>query len=251
MARLCVTLVKSFRWVSDRRCCKSSFNIDKRKLAKSRTCVEAIYVRLGKSSLKTMKHFCCVQKPENERAINMNCNFIKLISIYLDTNVTILRFITAPFTIIIIVWASANVPAFVLKLKNTRSKATEQFMTHFLHFSSSLFILFALAQLGNIAFRFDHRNAIIHTCQSSYSLALRLFQLFFLCDCDCFPFLTQIMSSSVDSFFLLQPAFCVCNERASTVIEGSTRWEEEGKRAFQTFQQLQTSSRAESVRKII
>lgn len=42
MARHCVTLVKSFRWVSDRRCCKSSFNIDKRKLAKSRTCVEAI-----------------------------------------------------------------------------------------------------------------------------------------------------------------------------------------------------------------
>lgn len=191
--------------------------------------------------------FAVFRNQRKRRAINMNCNFIKLISIYLDTNVTILRFITAPFTIIIIVWASANVPAFVLK--NTRSKATEQFMTHFLHFSSSLFILFALAQLGNIAFRFDHRNAIIHTCQSSYSLALRLFQLFFLCDCDCFPFLTQIMSSSVDSFFLQQPAFCVCNERASTVIEGSTRWEEEGKRAFQTFQQLQTSSRAERRRK--
>lgn len=50
-------------------------------------------------------------------------------------------------------------------------------------------------------------------------------------------------------FFSFKPAFCVCNERALTVIEGLTRWEEEGKRAFQTFQQLQTSSRAERRRK--
>lgn len=84
------------------------------------------------------------QKPCPEEQFN----FIKLTSIYLDTNVTILRFITAPFTAIIIQASARPVRGAYKKYESFRHRS-------------------------------DHRNVIIHTCQ-----CFRLLHLARLPACD-------------------------------------------------------------------
>lgn len=165
---------------------------------------------------KQKKHSSLFPAPSNQR-----CNFIKLISIYLDTNVTILRFITAPFTIIIIVWASARV-------KHTRELCEMQGEEIYESFSFSLFVVSRFVRFSIIEMQlFILVNLLILALSSTR----------------CVFFYAIVIASH---FSLRSCRVAVCKKKRARELQPSSTWFEslgrEGKEQLRDFQQLQTSS---------